>query len=575
MPRLSAGGARRSSLWRRLRPRAPALALLALAALTLGGILAPEAEAQTETEVWSGTVTVGAISGTHGRGYLAAAHPMTVTGGTLSSDDDFDIGGTTYTVWRITIATNNTPHRPRFVVATGSTPAVVDLPDKDELILRVTYGGEAGDFTLSDATYTDSSGTAALQGFHWSSSFGHPSGISPTIGGTMTVALLRTSTNTAPTVVNAISDQAATVGTVFNYTVPDDTFTDADGDTLTYAATRNGGGGLLPSWLSFTAATRTFSGTPTAVQTVPVIVTASDGNGGSVSDYFDIVVSADTTTSVSGALVSNLNQSASGGAYPPGRTGSYFQSGGTDDLAQGFTTGMDAAGYTLTSIEIPFAQDISAADIGDLTVSIHADDGSGNPAATALFALDKPASIDGHPGSDDTDNAADLVAATYAFTVPAANTTTTFTMSTHYFVVLSYDQDVGIWYVEGDTQDSGAAPGWLITAPSLYKRGSGSWTANPFSSPLLIRVNGTAGSGTVTNAAPTVANPIDDQTATVGAAFNYTVPANTFADTDAADTLTYTATQSDDSGLPSWLSFDVATRTFSGTPTTAYVGTLR
>ena len=107
MPRLSAGGARRSSLWRRLRPRAPALALLALAALTLGGILAPEAEAQTETEVWSGTVTVGAVSGTHGRGYLAAAHPMTVTGGTLSSDDDFDIDGTTYTVWRITIATNN------------------------------------------------------------------------------------------------------------------------------------------------------------------------------------------------------------------------------------------------------------------------------------------------------------------------------------------------------------------------------------------------------------------------------------------------------------------------------------
>ena len=65
MPRLSAGGARRSSLWRRLRPRAPALALLALAALALGGILAPEAEAQTETEVWSGTVTVSAISAVH------------------------------------------------------------------------------------------------------------------------------------------------------------------------------------------------------------------------------------------------------------------------------------------------------------------------------------------------------------------------------------------------------------------------------------------------------------------------------------------------------------------------------
>ena len=574
MPRLSAGGARRSSLWRRLRPRAPALALLALAALALGGILAPEAEAQTETEVWSGNVTVSDFSSDReGFGYFAAAHPLTTTGGTLS-DDDFAIDGTNYTVWRITVDTITLEWRPLFTVATGSTPAVADLPDKDELILRLTYGGVAGDFTLSDATYTDSSGDAGSQGFRWSA--GHPSGAAPTAGQTMTVALLRTSTNNAPTVANTIPNQSAMVGTVFNYTVPDDTFTDADSDTLTYAATLDGGN-ELPSWLSFTAATRAFSGTPTAAQTVSVQVTASDGNGGSVSDFFDIVVSADTTTSVSGALVSNLNQSATSGGYGSGGggTGHYFQDGGTDDLAQGFTTGTNATGYTLTSIEIPFAEDISAADIADLTVSLHADDGSGNnPAATALFALDNPASIDGNIGFQGS-IPTDRVAATHEFTVPAANTTTTFTMSTDYYVVLTYDQDVGIWYVRGDSWDSGAAPGWTIATRSRYKRGSGSWTANPVGVPLMIRVNGTTVGGTpVTNAAPTLANPIDDQTATVGAAFDYTVPANTFADTDAADTLTYTATQSDDSALPLWLSFAAATRTFSGTPQAADVETL-
>ena len=302
MPRLSVGGARRSSLWRRLRPRAPALALLALAALALGGILAPEAEAQTETEVWSGTVTPSVFTAdTGGSGYVAAAHPLDHTGGTLT-DDNFDIDGTTYTVWMIVIETTSTLYRPIFTVATGSTPATTDLPDKDELILRVTYGGEAGDFALSDATYTDSSGDDYSQGFVWSTG-AHPSGAAPTAGQTMTVALLRTSTNNAPTVANTIPNQSAMVGTVFNYTVPDDTFTDADSDTLTYAATLDGGN-ELPSWLSFTAATRAFSGTPTAAQTVSVQVTASDGNGGSVSDFFDIVVSADTTTSVSGALVS-------------------------------------------------------------------------------------------------------------------------------------------------------------------------------------------------------------------------------------------------------------------------------
>ena len=50
---------------------------------------------------------------------------------------------------------------------------------------------------------------------------------------------------------------------------------------------------------------------------------------------------------------------------------------------------------------------------------------------------------------------------------------------------------------------------------------------------------------------------------------------NTFADTDTGDTLTYTATKSDDSELPSWLSFDAATRTFSGTPTAATWGRSR
>ncbi len=97
---------------------------------------------------------------------------------------------------------------------------------------------------------------------------------------------------------NAIQDQTATVGTALLYAFPANTFADADSDTLTYTATQSDNS-ALPAWLSFTPGTRTFSGTPQAadVETVSVKVTASDGNGGSVSDTFDIVVSppADTT----------------------------------------------------------------------------------------------------------------------------------------------------------------------------------------------------------------------------------------------------------------------------------------
>ena len=74
------------------------------------------------------------------------------------------------------------------------------------------------------------------------------------------------------------------------------------------------------------------------------------------------------------------------------------------------------------------------------------------------------------------------------------------------------------------------------------------------------------------NDAPTVANPIVDQTAHTGGAFTLTVPTNTFADVDLGDTLIYSATLADGSALPAWLSFNSTTRTFNGTPSSGDAG---
>src|SRR5207247_6857563 len=68
------------------------------------------------------------------------------------------------------------------------------------------------------------------------------------------------------------------------------------------------------------------------------------------------------------------------------------------------------------------------------------------------------------------------------------------------------------------------------------------------------------------NDAPVVANPIPDQTFTGAGNHSFAFASDTFTDADAADTLTYTATLSNGDPLPSWLSFDSATRTFSGNP---------
>ena len=108
-------------------------------------------------------------------------------------------------------------------------------------------------------------------------------------------------TNTAPTVANGLVDQRATVGADFSYQFAANSFSDANGDDLTYSAVESGESGL-PSWLGFTPSTRTFAGRPGEgdVGTVTVVVTADDGRGGTVSDAFEIEVGA------SGALVLNV-----------------------------------------------------------------------------------------------------------------------------------------------------------------------------------------------------------------------------------------------------------------------------
>ena len=83
------------------------------------------------------------------------------------------------------------------------------------------------------------------------------------------------------------------MATPFSYMFPMNTFNDMDGDALSYTATEPDDT-ALPTWLAFADTTRIFSGTPATgdVGTVSVKVTARDDNGGSVSDTFDIEVSA-------------------------------------------------------------------------------------------------------------------------------------------------------------------------------------------------------------------------------------------------------------------------------------------
>lgn len=68
------------------------------------------------------------------------------------------------------------------------------------------------------------------------------------------------------------------------------------------------------------------------------------------------------------------------------------------------------------------------------------------------------------------------------------------------------------------------------------------------------------------NDAPQVAIPLPDQTAATSGntSYSWQVPAGSFVDVDGGDTLSYAASLADGSPLPSWMTFDAGTQTFSG-----------
>jgi hypothetical protein len=68
------------------------------------------------------------------------------------------------------------------------------------------------------------------------------------------------------------------------------------------------------------------------------------------------------------------------------------------------------------------------------------------------------------------------------------------------------------------------------------------------------------------NEAPELMQPIPNQSATENVPFLFQLAADAFRDPDAGDVLSYSAALGDGSPLPSWLSFDAPTRTFSGRP---------
>ncbi len=239
---------------------------------------------------------------------------------------------------------------------------------------------------------------------------------------------------------------------------------------------------------------------------INVKVTAQDMT--TTKTYTIVVTRAATDT-----LVSNVGQATGSGGYRP-----------SDEYVTAFTTGSNAAGYTLTGIHFHIATktaSLTDAHLGTLTASVWTSGGAAlttglDDLGTKLADLTVPAT------------AASVTTGPVTFAAP---TGTTLAASTTYYVVIGSSAWTGgvnllLSGTESDDEDAGAADGFSIANTGNTYTGNQfvPWTEIGTSEVLSFRVSGSARAGTTTPTAPTA---LSADAGSGSLALSWTAPAGT------------------------------------------------
>ncbi len=345
-----------------------------------------------------------------------------------------------------------------------------------------------------------------------------------------------TGTNDTPLVkagANPIPDQKFNGTGSWSYQIPADIFTDADGTNLTYTVqvvddsgnvidtitNATGTDANKPSnWLIFNEDSRTLSGEPTATAPLPlnIKITASDGGTNVVTDTFTVTL----------VQPNSADNPAPGAVTAPTPAATF----------PGLAIAGDAA-YTENAAPKALAPALAIADSDSLTLA----------SATVTISAGK---VDGDLLAFNNDNATNFgnILATYNATdgqlmLASASSSATLAQWEAALKAVTF-------YSSSDN------PGTNRTV---------SWQVNDGANPSDIGTTSIV--VTPVNDAP-VATKLSDVTHASNALWELDVDGtdnNLFTDAE-AETITYSATLADGSDLPSWLSFDATTHTFSGNP---------
>jgi hypothetical protein len=395
--------------------------------------------------------------------------------------------------------------------------------------------------------------------------------------------------NRAPQAVVPVEpNQSVEEGQPFSYQLPVDAFVDMDGDVLTYSATLSDGS-ALPSWLSFDANTQTFSGTPSYEDAgvLSLKVMATDPAGESAEQVFSVDV-VDVNRAPQAVVPVEPNQSVE-----EGQPFSYqlpvdaFVDMDGDVLSYSATLSDGSALPSWLSFDAAtqtFSGTPSYDDANVLTVKVTATDPAGL-FAEQVFSLDvidvnhAPQAVVPVESNHVPQNHAPEVKTDIADTSVNENQVFTYQLPVDAFIDLDNDT---LSYT-ATLADGSALPSWLsFNANTQTFSGTPSYED---AGVLSLKVMATDPAGESAeqvfsvdvvdvNRAPQAVVPVEpNQSVEEGQPFSYQLPVDAFVDMD-GDVLSYSATLSDGSALPSWLSFDANTQTFSGTPSYEDAGVL-
>lgn len=182
--------------------------------------------------------------------------------------------------------------------------------------------------------------------------------------------------NTAPEAVGQLSEQSLIVGRDWDFTLPSGSFTDADGDNLTYSATL-ADGSPLPAWLNFDAANGTFSGNPATAANLSVVVTATDPSGESAQLPMTVKIAANDAPTVNTTLTAQqVNKNT---PFNVVLSDDLFVDANDDELVYSVTQADGSALPTWLSFD-PNSKTLSGTpgdkDTGILSLAVHATDPS-------------------------------------------------------------------------------------------------------------------------------------------------------------------------------------------------------